>query len=170
MSDVKQAYAAAVQLTLGLDVTPLASSATFVAGRESTAVVNTSNLYLDYLVGGFITVGTTPTTNTQIEIWVYASYDDVPSYPDVLDGTDSDEEFTNVEMKQSGLVLAHVIGIVSTTSNLAYDIAPFSVAALFGGRVPKQWGLFVTHNTGVALHTTAANHKLYYVPVYATVG
>jgi hypothetical protein len=47
---------------------------------------------------------------------------------------------------------------------VAYPIAPFSVAALFG-RMPRFWGLFISHNTGAALNSTAGNHVLQYVGI-----
>jgi len=55
MANIKEAYAASAPLTLALE--SLAASSTIVAGRESTAVSNTTNLYLDYLVAGKITTG-----------------------------------------------------------------------------------------------------------------
>ena len=44
-----------------------------------------------------------------------------------------------------------------TTTDVQYFVLPFSVAALFGGVVPKFWGLFVSQNTGAALRTNAIN-------------
>ena len=46
----------------------------------------------------------------------------------------------------------------ATTSNRAYYLAPTSVAERFGGVLPKRWGLFIAHNTGVNSNTTAGNH------------
>ena len=34
---------------------------------------------------------------------------------------------------------------------------------------PENGGVWVAHNTVVALHATAGNHALYIQPVYATV-
>jgi hypothetical protein len=148
--------------TITCGVASLASSSDFTAGRESTAVDNTTNKYVDALVGGKVTVGTSPTSGTQIRIWVYAGYGDTPSYPDVLDGTDSAETFTSAGIRDSSLRLAHTINVDATTSDRTYPFAPFSVASLFG-HVPEFWGLFVTHNTGVNLNATAGNHEFLYV-------
>ena len=159
-------YSSNTAITIGLETTPLASSTTWVAGRESTQIDNTTNKYVDALLSGKVTVGTTPTTNTQIRIYVRGAETSLATTAlDVLDGTDSDETFTNAEMRDSVLRLAHVISVVSTTSNLTYNMPPTSVAMLFGGVMPKFWGLFVTHNTGVALNSTGSNHAFEYVGI-----
>lgn len=165
-ADVKVAYGSSAAFTITL--ASLATSATFVAGRESTAVSNTTNKYLDYLVGGKITVGTTPTANTAIRIYGYGSIDDTPTYIDVLDGTDSAETFPNVQVLES-LPLIAVLSVVATTSDIPYWASPTSMALRFGGQMPKNFGLFVSHNTGVNLHATGGNHVLSYTGVYATV-
>src|SRR5437016_8887938 len=64
----KLAYAAAASLTITL--TSLASD----GWRQSTAIDNTSNLYLDALVGGSIQIGAV-TGNGTIELFAYASWD-----------------------------------------------------------------------------------------------
>jgi len=166
MADVKIAYASSAAMTITL--ASLASSSTRVAGRESTAINNTSNKYLDYLVAGKVTTGTSPTDARQIDVWVYASYEDTPTYPDVFDGTDSDETATSAGVLAGGLVLAASIS-TNNTSDRTYWIAPFSVAALFGGRMPKYFGVFVTHDTGVALNATGGNHAFWQTGVYETV-
>lgn len=165
MSDIKIAYgsSAAISITLA----SLATSSSLTAGRESTAIDNTTNKYIDVLVGGKITTGTSPTTAKSILVYVYASYEDTPIYPDVLDGTDSDETFTSADIRNSSVVLACAIS-TDATSNRTYYIRTFSVANCFGGAMPKFWGLFVTHDTAVALNSTGSNHAIHYTPIYAT--
>lgn len=164
-ADVKVAYAASADYTITL--ASLASSSTFVAGQESTWISNASNKYLDYLISGKITTGTSPTANTFIRVYVLGSLKDTPTYPDVFDGTDSAETVTN-----TNILAAMPLGFegpVASTSNIGYPVHPFSCAMLFGGAVPNSHGLFVTHNTGVALNSTGGNHVLSYTPIYATV-
>lgn len=167
MADVKIAYGNSAVLTEAME--GLATSSTFVAGWETTAVDNTSNKYLDYILAGKVTVGTTPTISTEIRIYVYGSIDDTPTYPDVLDGTSSAETFTSAGIRDASLKLAAILSVDATTSDRTYWMAPVSIASLFGGVVPKFWGVFVTHNTGVNLNSTASNHILSYTPVYETV-
>lgn len=140
-------------------VASTASSSTFVAGRESTQIDNTSTLYMDALVQGKVTVGTTPTANTQIGIYVWGADTSLATTAiDVLDGTDSAETLTNTGVLFSALKPGAVITVTAATSDVGYNFAPFSVAALFGGVMPKFWGLYVAHNTGVNLNATGGNH------------
>ena len=140
-----------------MDLSALASSATFVAGRESSQVDNTTNKYVDVLVSGSVSVGTTPTANTSILVYVYGADTSLATTAiDVLDGTDSAETLTNTGILNA-LRLGAAINVPAATTDVQYFVLPFSVAALFGGVVPKFWGLYVAQNTGVALRTNAIN-------------
>lgn len=167
MATVNIAYAASATITCS--VASVATSSTFVAGAESSVVDNTTNKYVDALLAGQVTVGTTPTTNTSILVYVFAILDDTPTYPDVMDGTDSTETLTSVGVGAGFLKLAAVMSCDSTTSNRAYAFGPVSVAQLFGGIMPNKWSLYVTHNTGVNLNSTAGNHFFKYTGVTYTV-
>ena len=148
-------YSANTAITM--DLSALGSSATFVAGRESSQVDNTTNKFVDVLVSGSVSVGTTPTANTSILIYVYGAETSLATTAiDVLDGTDSAETLTNTGILNA-LRLGAAINVPATTTDVQYFVLPFSVAALFGGVVPKFWGLFVAHNTGVNLRTNAIN-------------
>jgi hypothetical protein len=160
MATVTPNYAATATITCS--VASLASSSSFVAGQESTIVDNSSNKYVDALLSGKIRVGTTPTVNTQILVYVFAQLDDTPTYPDVMDGTDSAETITTAGVGQGFLKLAAVLNVDATTSDRDYPFGPVSVAQLFGGVMPQRWGVFVTHNTGVALNSTGGNHFIKY--------
>ena len=168
-ADVNIKYTASAGITCGVDVTPLASSATFVAGRESTVIDNTSNFFVDAVLGGQIAVGTTPTIDTQIRIYIFVPINSTPTYPDVMGGTDADKTLTSVGVGAGFLKLAKVLDVDSTTSNRGYDYSGISIAQLFGGTLPSRWSLFVAHNTGVALNTTASNHDFDYEGVEYTV-
>lgn len=166
-ADAKIAYAASAAYTITL--TGLATSSTLVAGRESTAVSNASNKYLDELVSGFVTVGTTPTASTFIEVHAIGSINDTPTYPDVFDGTDSAETVSNAGVKAAICRPVAVIQVPATTSDLAYPFAPLGIRQLFGDGLPTAHVLFVVHSTAVNLNATAANQAIYHTPVYATV-
>ena len=158
MADIKIKYPATstVAITCALGAGPLASDATLLAGRASTAVDNTTNLDLDHLVSGVIRTGTSPTVSTTIEVWAYAPSSvasGTPTYPDSITGTDANKTMTSANVKQASLAWLATI-TVDATSNRDYFIKPTSVAALFGGVLPPFWGLFVVHNTGVALNGT----------------
>lgn len=151
--------------TITISPASLATSSDFTAGRESTAVDNSTDKYVDALVSGKVTVGTTPTINTTINIYVYAQHDDSPTYQDVFDGTDSAETVTSSGVLSGVVRLLGALNVSATTSDRTYFLAPTSVAQLFGGIMPKRWGLFVAHNTGVNLNATGSNHEFKYTGV-----
>lgn len=159
MATLTPSYAAKATITCG--VASLASSTTFVAGRESTEIDNTTNKYVDAVVEGKVTVGTTPTTGTEIQIWVYSSFHTAmaTNLVDTLDGVDSAETLSSAGVRASALRLGAVLYVDSATSDRTYWISPFSVAQLYGGQMPKFWGLFVAHSSVAALNATAGNHE-----------
>jgi hypothetical protein len=153
--------------TLTNAVASLGSSATWVAGYESAWIDNATDLYVDYLVTGRYTVGTTPTSGTEIRIYVVTSTEDGTTYPDVFDGTTSAETVTSEGVRDGFAKLAAALRCDSTTSDRVYSFA-FSVAALFGGVCPREFCLFTTHNTGVNLNSTGGNQVTKYRGVYYT--
>lgn len=165
MADIKLFYGTATDATITL--ASLASDTNLLAGRESNEVSNTTALNLDYLVSGKVRTGTSPTTARSIEVWAVGSWDGT-NWPDVFDGTDSNETITSADIKASTCRLLAAMA-TDATSNRDYHFGPVSVAAAFGGVVPPKFVVFVVHNTGVALNSTASNHQIRLLPVYETV-
>lgn len=165
MADVKANYPSASDITITL--ASLASDTNLLAGRESTALDNSSNLYLDYLISGKITTGTSPTTARSIQVWAVGSWDGT-TWPDVFDGTDSTETITSANHKNS---ICRFIAEMATdaTSDRTYHFGPVSLASAFGGVLPVKVVFFVTHNTAVNLNSTAGNHQIRIQPYYETV-
>lgn len=163
--DVKLVYPAASDVTITL--ASLATDANKLTGVESDAVVNTTNLYTDYLISGKITTGTSPTASKSIEVWAVASWDGT-SWPDVFDGTGSAETITDATIKPLICRLIASMGTIAT-SNITYHFAAVSIARLFDGVVPPKFVVFVTHDTGVNLNSTAGNHQVRIQPVYLNV-
>ena len=163
----KLTYASSAAYTI--DLHSLATDANLLAGRQSTTIDNTTNVYKDYLIAANkITTGTSP-TGGQIEAWVYGSYDDTPTYPDTLTGSDANKTLTNTNIKASALYPWCIVP-VTTSSNVGYPIRPTSLASLPGALgIPKFHGIFVVHSTGVNLNATAGNHVLSYMGVYETI-
>ena len=170
MSTLKVGYGTKTAYTTS-GVSSLASSSTFVAGYETNEIDNTSNLYTDFLIDGFITVGTTPTANTSINIYCLGSLVSLAtSAKDVFDGTASAETLTNVGVGKGFLRLVASLEVSAATSNVRLDFGAISLASLFGGNAPPFHSLFVTHNTGVNLNATGGNHAISYQGVsYANV-
>lgn len=155
-------YGTATAFTITL--ASLASDATnIIAGRESTAIDNSSTLAVDVTVGGKIMTGTTPTVNKQIEVWAYGSYDGT-TYTAGASGTDNNFSPTG-EKALMGLL---IVIPTDATSNHSYEFGPCSIAQAFGGVMPKKFGVFVVHNTGVALNATGSNHEIKYTSIKYT--
>lgn len=165
MADVKLAYGTPVDVTITL--ASLASDTNLLAGQQSTAIDNTSTLALDYLVSGRITVGTTPTTARQIEVWCVGRWD-ATNWPDTFTGSNAARTITSAEIKTTICRLVASIPTVAT-SDRSYPFGPVSVAQLFGGVLPQAFVFFVTHNTAATLNATGGNHLIRVQPVFQTV-
>ena len=165
MADLKLSYPAASDLTITL--ASLASDTNLLTGRESATIDNSSNLYLDILISGKITAGTSPTASRSIEVWAVGSWDGT-NWPDVFDGTESAETITSADIKAS--VTRYLAAMATAnTSDRAYHFGPVSLASAFGGTLPPKVVLFVTHSTGQNLNSTAGNHQIRLQPVYQTI-
>lgn len=148
---IKTSYPSSSSVALTLTLASLATDSSLLAGRASTAVDNTTNVDLDHSVSGIITVGTTPTASTYIEVWAYASYQTAsgtPTYPDSITGTDANKTMTSLGIKYSAMRPIASMLVDSTTSNRAYPFAPVSIANTFGA-MPKFWGIFVDRKSVV---------------------
>lgn len=168
MADIKLVYGTPAAVTIGLATGPLASDANFLAGRESTAIDNGTERALDYEISGKITVGTSPTTAKELRVYVVGLMDDTPTWPDGFTGSDANKTVSTAGTRDAACRLAAVIATVAT-SDQGYWFGPISVAALFGGLVPKKFLVWVVHNTGVALNSTAGNHVIKVRPIYEAV-
>lgn len=165
MASIKLAYAASSDLTV-TNLHSVASSATWVAGWESGAVDNTTNLYLDYLVSAKISVGNSATAG-QIRVYIVGQLDD-STWPDVFDGTESTETITDTEIRDAICRLGAVSDVdADGGTDDVYYLGPFSVAALFGGVCPAKFVVFITHSSGVNL--AASGNQVTTKGVYATV-
>ena len=138
------------------DLDSLASSSTWLAGRESNVIDNTTNKYIDALVSGRFKANNTAPTAGQIQIYVGAVLNSTPDYPDVFDGTGSAETITSAGIRNSVLYLMHQID-TDATANRVYEMRPTGVAQFFGGVMPDKWFIFVTHSMVQALNATASN-------------
>jgi len=143
-------YSANTAITF--DISSLGTSSTFLAGRESTQIDNTSTRYDDALVnvkGILGHVSDAPTVGQYIGLWVWGADTSLATTAiHVLDGTDSAETLAHASVLASLRAVAQPTVTVATVG-LAYYVQPFTVAALFGA-MPKFWGLYLAHN-----HTSA---------------
>lgn len=146
------------------DVSSLGTSSTFLAGRESTQIDNTTNKFVDAIVtcdGILGHASTAPTVGQQIQLYLWGSDVSLATTPiDVLDGTDSAETLAHDSVRQS-LTLVGSPTVTVATAGLKYYIKPFSVVDYLG-HMPKFWGLFLAHNHTGALAATQSGIWSYY--------
>lgn len=151
------------------DVSSLGTSSTFVAGRESTQVDNTSNKFDDVTItcdGITGHASTAPTVGQYIGLWLWGSDVSLATTAiDVLDGTDSAETLGHVSVLNS-LKLVATPTVTVATAALKYYIMPFSVVMVLG-HMPKFWGLYLAHNHTGALAAAQSGIWSYYGVNYA---
>ena len=152
MAEIKQAFGTSTAITITLN------SLGIGAARESTAVDNSTTLYLDALVRVSISVGVVANPK-EIRVYVYGS-EDGTVYEDPATGTDAAITLEDPPVMRIALV------IPVPTSSKVYE-AVFSVAAAFGGVLPRKWGVVVDNQSGAAL--AASNNSASYTGVYQTV-
>jgi hypothetical protein len=159
MASIKVAYGTSTSLTLTL--ASLASSAT--AGRESTAIDNTSNLYLDAIVQVKVALQSgTPANDKAVYVYAYGS-EDGSTYTDNATGSDA-------AITLRAPTNLRVIGVIECPDSgaLTYESSPMSVAPVFGGILPRKWGIVVRNYTGVALSATEGDHSYKYTGITFT--
>lgn len=169
MSTASENYSSTTDSTaLTITLASLATSSTLVAGRQSTVVTNVSNKYLDAIVTGQVTTGTSPTTGKTIAVYIYVPLSVASStfvYPvagsTALGESDAAATF-DAEQRSGGLVFAQSVS-TNSTSDRKYSFS-FSVREVVG-YMPLKWGLFVTHDTAVNLNSTSGNHWFHYVGI-----
>ena len=163
MADLLTKYPSTSSVDVTIDLASLATNAqgVYLAGRASTAVDNRTTQDLDHLLSGVIVAGSVaPTVSRSINVYAYAASSTasgVPTYPDSITGTDAAKTMTSANVQNSCLRFVASITVDATASR-AYTFAPVSIASLFGGVLPKFWGVFVSHDTAQALNATG--HKL----------
>src|SRR3990172_6746156 len=148
--------------TLTFTLTTLAHSSTLDLGRQSAVADNTSGAddAIDALVGGIVTTSTTASTARQIEIWSFGSWDNGSTFS--IFAASTVDAARNVSSVKSNMKLITIIPTVGGATTYAWG--PFSVAQAYGGVLPTKWGIFLTHNTGVALNAGVGTHNLSYIP------
>lgn len=163
MASVKNAYGTNNQaLTITLNALANATGS-YGAGRNSTAVDNTSNLWVDALLTVKAKTGsTTPANDKCVYVYGYGTTDGGASYTDGTTGIDAAFTGTN----PPNMRLIGIINVAATAT--VYTGGPWSVANAFGGILPDHWGIYVVNFTGGALDASAGG-SADYQGVYATV-
>jgi len=148
--------------TLPLSTYALAHSSTLDLGRQSAVADNTSAFddAIDALVGGIFTTSTSASTQRQIEVWSFGSWNNGSTF---TAGASTVDASLNVSSMKTLMKLVTIIPAMQ--GQCTYSWGPFSVAQVYGGLLPTKWGIFITHNTGVSSQILAGGHNLSYIPV-----
>lgn len=151
-NEIKSLLDASAALTVTL--ASLASS-TSGAGRQSTIVDNTTERYQRLLIYAKITLGTSPSGNTNVLLYLIRDDNDATT-PHRTDGAGASDAAITIKN-------ARLIGSMQAGSS------PSTGDALYGEFVVDEpgpkWGIAVVHNTGVNLDATPGNHWVRYVGV-----
>lgn len=147
MSVIKSLYGTSNQ-SIVCTITSLANA----AQQQSTAVDNSLNLFLDALVQLKIKTNASGTSATgYIIIYAYGTSDGGTDYGDGISGTNGLVTLTNPPNLR-------VLGIINAVANsTTYVSNPFSVASLFGGKMPDHWGIVVENQTGATLDASVGS-------------
>ena len=150
--DIKLKYGTSNQ-AITITVASLANN----SARESTVVDNSSNLFRDVLVAGFVKSGASGTSASgYVQIYVYGTADGGSNYTQGATGSDAAITLTVPPN-------ARLLGTVNVVANATtYKFGPMSVARAFGGSMPEKWGIIVENKTGGTLDATGGNHGFYY--------
>lgn len=157
MTDFVTKYANSAAITIGL-ASLASTTADPPAGRESTEVDNSSDKFLGVHLDGKITTGTSPTNGKRICLWGYAVAFDGTNYrrPSGITGADGNRT-PSIGFK-TAMRLLHSID-TDNTSNKEYAFTGIEFPFAF---MPIRWGIFVHHDTAVALNATAGNQEIRY--------
>jgi hypothetical protein len=146
MSTVKSLYGSSGQ-AITCTITSLANA----GQRQSTAVDNTSNLYLDALVALKVKTGTGTSAASTVNVYAYGTADGGTDYSDGASGTDGSITLTAPPNMR-------LIGQVNCPANTTtFEGGPFSVAAAFGGILPDHWGIVVENTSGGTLDASVGS-------------
>jgi hypothetical protein len=147
MSSIKSLYGSNNQA-----ITCTITSLTNTSKRQSTAIDNTANLFLDALVTVKVKSGASGTATTgYVSVYAYGTSDGGSNYSDGMSGTDGSATLTS----PPNMRLIGIINVVANSST--YVGGPFSVAAAFGGILPDHWGIVVDNETAGTLDASVGS-------------
>lgn len=136
------------------------------AARQSAPVDNSINLFRDVLVmlRAKNHASNAPTGDKAIYVYAYGTVDvNLPLYPDAVTGTNAAITLDSpTHLKPLG-------SLAFTAAAQTKNGGPWSLGSLFGGRVPKKWGIVVQNATGQSLDVSEANFVKEYQGVVDTV-
>ncbi len=133
--------------------------------RESTAVDNSTNLFLDALVQLKLNVTAgAPAGDKNCLVYAFGSADGGTTYSGGATGADAAYGGVAGQLIDN----CKLLGIVTLdAASEVFESDVFSVASAFGGVMPDHWGIIVMNQSGQVL--ADANNSAFYQGVYAQV-
>lgn len=152
MADIKAKFSSKANITITV------ASVTNNSVNQSDYIDNSTNLYLDCLVQGFIKAGASSTSATGVvNLYAYGSVDGGTTYTDGATGTAGSHTLNKN---------AALLGVITLDANAeTAKFGPFSVANALG-YVPPRWGIIMENKSGGTLDTTGGNHEIHYIGVH----
>lgn len=126
----------------------LASLATSTAGvgRQSTIVDNSTTKYDSALLNVLIKLGTSPTANKSIYIYLIQS-----------DGTNRTD---GAGASDAGITIKNAQLLGTLTTGAAPATGDNLRKTLYIDNLGQEWGIVIVHDTGVNLDSTGGNHVI----------
>ena len=152
MATLKDALAASASFTITLG--GLANG----SARQSTEIDNTTNLYVGAYVACNIKLGTSPTSNTIISVYILRNDNNATPIRDDAAGA-SDAAIT---IKNATLIGTLTTGGSAATGDVLKGV-------FYVDNLGPKWSIAIKNDTGVALDATNGNHVVNYVGVTKTI-
>ena len=147
MAEIKNKYGTSNQ-AITITLNSLAND----GKRESTAVDNSTSLFLDAVVQVKIATNASndSTGDKSVYIYAYGTADGGTTYSGNASGTDSSFGTDPQQLQNCKL-----IGVVyAPTANKTYESDLMSIANAFGGKLPEKWGIVAHNETGYGLNSS----------------
>lgn len=141
MATTKTSYGSATAVTI--TVNSLANG----SARESTAIDNTSNVYLDAMLYVALKL-TAGSPSGGLDVYLYGSADGT-NYDDNATGSDA---AITLRTNPNFMLLGRIQ--TATAGALTWKKSFMSIAAAFGGVLPRKWGVIIVNNSGFALDSS----------------
>lgn len=157
-------YGTSTAIGIGTALNSLASSTTAFAQTDAVTTTVTENI-TDALVRASVVVGAiTPSGSTVINFYVVGSEDGT-----VWAGSSATSEVITatagaVTISTLGNNLRFLGSMICHTASVTMKTQPMSVAAAFGGMLPKKWVVVVQNQTGSNL--SGSGHSISYTEAY----
>lgn len=153
---IKQAYGSnnqAITITL--------ASLGSASQRQSTAIDNTTNLFMDAKVSVKIKTGASGVSATGfVNVFAFGSADGGTTYNGGCGA--SDAAFSG---NKDALIF---LGSIPAIANATTYVGLFNLSRAFGfGGIPASWGIVIDNQSGAALDSTAGNHAVLYQGIQA---